>query len=500
MDRLHALTIGDIARENARSHPARTAIVCGDDRFTFPEFDERTTRLANTFLDNGLGAGDRVLWLGQNCHRLVETVFAAAKIGAMLCAANWRWTTEELVFAIDDFDPQVVLWQEREIGDRIRAARDRAGAKARWIHADAEGDYEPTLNDSRPDDPELDVDPGSPFLVIYTAAFGGRPNGAMLSHRGFILENLVVATLQRLSANQVYLNTGPLFHVGMFMTTLATFHLGGTNVIVPRYEPEEACRLIERERCTAAYIVGPMRQRLLEANKDNRYDLSSLKASEDTPWARAGGGYGQTEVTGLVTWRGIGPPGDGSHGRTLPVAQLRVVDDAGAEAENETSGEIVVRGPTAMTGYWNRPEENARRQRDDWHHTHDLGRREADGSVTFIGPRAHMIKSGVENIYPAEVEAAIARHSAVAEVCVIGVPDPRWDQNVKAVVVLKPGQTATTEELIEHCREQLASYKKPKIVEFTEKLPRDANGFIDRDAVDAAFGGGGYPGPKRTRG
>jgi long-chain acyl-CoA synthetase len=146
-----------------------------------------------------------------------------------------------------------------------------------------------------------------------------------------------------------------------------------------------------------------------------------------------------------------------------------------------------------MNGYWNRPDENARRQRNGWHHTSDLGRRETDGTITFIGPVTRMIKSAAENIYPAEVEGAIARHPAVAECAVIGIPDERWTQSVKAIVVLKDGATATAEEIIEHARAHIASYKKPRTVEFVEKLPRQ--GFaVDYDALDAQFGGGGYPG------
>jgi long-chain acyl-CoA synthetase len=205
-------------------------------------------------------------------------------------------------------------------------------------------------------------------------------------------------------------------------------------------------------------------------------------------------------VNGLVTFRGIGGEHEGTHGRTLPVAQLRIVDEDDQELPPGEVGEIVVRGPTAMVGYLHRREVNAHRQRGDWHHTFDLGRRETDGSITFIGPMTTMIKSGVENIYPAEVEAAIARHPSVAEVCVIGVPDPVWDQSVKAVVVPKDQHEVTEEEIIVHCKRNIASYKKPKAVEFAESLPKDANGMVDRDAVDQAFGGGGYPGPKRTRG
>ena len=157
------------------------------------------------------------------------------------------------------------------------------------------------------------------------------------------------------------------------------------------------------------------------------------------------------------------------------------------------TGEIVARGPTVMNGYWNRPEENEYRTRGGWHHTNDLGRREVDGSITFIGPATRMIKSAAENIYPAEVEGCIARHPAVAECAVIGVPDERWTQSVKAIVALHPDADATVDDIIEHCRQAIASYKKPRTVEFVDKLPR-AGFAVDYDALDARFGGGGYPG------
>jgi acyl-CoA synthetase (AMP-forming)/AMP-acid ligase II len=170
------------------------------------------------------------------------------------------------------------------------------------------------------------------------------------------------------------------------------------------------------------------------------------------------------------------------------------VDESGDDVAPGDVGEIVLRGPTVMVGYWNRDELNAARGAGGWHHTNDLGRREPDGSITFVGPKARMIKSAAENIYPAEVEAALATHPAVAVVCVIGVPDPTWAQAVRAVVVLCEGATADEAELIEHCRDRIASYKKPRSVVFTDALPRTATGLVDRDAVDAAFGGGGYPG------
>jgi long-chain acyl-CoA synthetase len=172
---------------------------------------------------------------------------------------------------------------------------------------------------------------------------------------------------------------------------------------------------------------------------------------------------------------------------------VRIVDPDDREVPAGETGEIVARGPTVMNGYWNRPEENARRRRGGWHHTNDLGRREADGTITFIGPATRMIKSAAENIYPAEVEGCISRHPAVAECAIIGVPDAQWTQSVKAIVVLRESASATTDEIVEHCRTHIASYKKPRTVEFVEKLPRD--GFVvDYASLDEQFGGGGYPG------
>jgi len=222
-----------------------------------------------------------------------------------------------------------------------------------------------------------------------------------------------------------------------------------------------------------------------------------MTSPDPSPWAARPGGYGQTEAVGMMTFSCLGVDADGTHGRPSPLLQVRVVDDAGREVDPGEVGELVARGPAVMGGYWNRPEENPRRHRDGWHHTHDLGRREADGSLTFIGPKTRMIKSAAENIYPAEVERCLASHPAVAECAVIGVPDPRWVQSVKAVVVRRDPRTVTEAELIEYCRATIAPYKKPRSIEFVDALPR-AGFVVDYDALDARFGGGNYPGG-RTR-
>jgi acyl-CoA synthetase (AMP-forming)/AMP-acid ligase II len=497
---LHGLTLHEILGQHRRSYPARTATVCGGGRWTWPELDERVARLASALEGEGVGPGDRVLWLGQNCHRVLEGTLAASRLGAVFCPVNWRQTAAELAFVVDDADPKVILWQEEEIGDATRSARDLASAGGRWIRHDDDGPdgYEAFLAgaDPMPED-AVEVDPAAAVMMIYTAAFGGRPNGALLSHRAVIAQSMVIASVQHITSDYTFLNSGPLFHLGTLWSTLTTFHMAGTNVFVRRVEAEELCRLVAEERCNGAFILPPTWAQIDEVNAGGRYDLSSLKANDDAPWFKNAGGTGQTEVMGMVTFNCIGGTAQGAHGRPSPMAQVRIHDEEGHELAPGEVGEIVVRGPVVMNGYHNRPELNAERQRGGWHHTNDLGRIEGDGSITFIGPKGRMLKSAAENIYPAEVEACIRAHPAVREAAIIGVPDERWVQSVKAIVVLEDGATATADDIIEHCRASIASYKKPRTVEFVDALPR--NGFfVDYDALDKRFGGGGYPGG-RTR-
>lgn len=510
MDPLHDLTLVDVIREHRRSRPTGTALVCGDSRIGYPELDSRTDRLANALVTAGVSPGDVVLWLGQNCHRLLEILIACAKAGAVLCPANWRQSVEEMVTLLQDTSPPVVVWQEVEIGSSIQKARDLWAGSALWLQHDTEGadSYEEFLSTGDPSEPGVEIEPSQPVIQLYTGAFGGVPNGALLSHRAILAQDLMVAMVQRITEETVYLNSGPMFHMATLMTTFATLRMGGTNVMTRRVDAEELCRLIEQERCTYGFVMGPTAHQILEVNKDGTYDLSSFRTFggssrwnemvtvDSSPWGRHPAGYGQTEVTGMLTYNALGIGSAGTSGRPSPLAQVRVVDPDGQEVDRGETGEIVVRGPIVTDGYHRRPELNAERTRGGWWHTGDLGRREADGSITFVAPLTRIVKSAAENIYPAEVESCLARHPAVKEAAIIGVPDPKWTQRVVAIVALQEGESATDEELIEHCRRHIASYKKPTAVHFVESLPR--KGFaLDYDELDARFGGGGYPGSGR---
>jgi long-chain acyl-CoA synthetase len=505
-DRMHQVTLADVLRDHARNRPRSTAAVCGDYRLDFPALDARVNQLAHALAGAGVGEGDRLLWLGQNCHRLLEGLLAAAKVGAVFCPANWRQSAEEFAFVVGDADPSVVFWQEAEIGDTLRQVRHDTGSKALWLQHDGQGEdsYESFISTAPVTDPRVAVNDASAVLMLYTAAFSGSPNGALLSHRALVIQGSFMALIQGVGADYVYLNCGPLFHVATFMTTLATFLSGGTNVFTPRADASELCRLIAEERCTGGFIMGPTMDQIIELNADGRYDLKTLRGFagkpqwtamitvDTSPWGRKPAGYGQTEVMGMATLNAL-EPSIGSSGRPAPFVRMAMLSPDGDELPAGETGEIGVRGPTVMNGYFNRPELNAERQAGGWHHTNDLGRIEVDGSLTFVGPKGRLIKSAAENIYPAEVEGCLRNHPAVADAAVIGVPDAKWGQNVTAVVVLAEGASATADDIIDHCRRSIASYKKPKTVEFVDALPRQ--GFtVDYDALDERFGGGGYPG------
>jgi long-chain acyl-CoA synthetase len=500
---VQSLSLAGILSEHSRRWAGRTAAVDGPVRLTYAELQVRVIRFANGLRENGIGSGDRILWLGQNSVRLLETILAAARIGAIVCPANWRQSPAELAFVIEDAGPKLVIWQENEIGGAIAEARKLKPSEALWLRHDGDSEYEAFLESGGTEEIEREIDPSTPLLMVYTAAFGGRPAGAMISHTAIIMQSLVYGPARGITQDYRYLNVGPLFHVATLIDLFATFVMGGLNVFLARNDPAEICRLIDAEKITGAFVIGPAAEQLVVANKGGKYDLSSLVALpgspewnamvtlDTSPWGRRPYGFGQTESLGYATHALLG--GQGGMGYADPVVQLRILDEAGKEVPNGTVGEIALRGPTVTSGYWNRSELTLQRQRDGWHRTNDLGRREADGSLSFIGPKGQLIKSAAENIYPAEVEACIRQHPAVKDVGVIGTPDPTWVQSVKAVVVLKPGETATEADIVEHCRARIASYKKPRQVVFVDAIPRSGPA-IDYARLNAEHGGGGYPG------
>jgi long-chain acyl-CoA synthetase len=510
-DSRHDLTFVSTLEEHRRSRPDELAVVDGTTRLTYSQLSDRVQRLSAVLADRGVTAGERVLWLGQNSFRLLELILACGQVGAMACPVNWRQSPGETRFVIDDLDPAVIAWEPDLYRDLVSEVMP--GSRACFIEATSRSGtdgYENLLAAST----AMRTGPAAlgahAQIIMYTAAHEGRPNGAMLTQQGLVASAFMHAAVNSLfDERPVFLAASPLFHIATLMGVLSTFLVGGTNVFYPKVSAREVCDLLEAEQCTWAYLTGPAVSEVAGFAAVPGRDLSSLRVPEAyvradsrwagvgraaaSPWARAMGAFGQTEAGGVISYAALALGAAGAAGRPSPWFQVRIVDPEGAEAKAGQAGELTARGISIGPGYWNRPALNARRLRDGWWHTGDLCRREADGSITFVGPMTRIIKSAKENIYPLEVEKCLLEHPLIKDAAVIGVPDATWEQSVLALVVAADGADLAPGDVISHCKERIASYKKPRQVQFVSELPRKGQQ-LDRDELDRRFGGGGYPG------
>jgi acyl-CoA synthetase (AMP-forming)/AMP-acid ligase II len=320
---LRRFTLGDLLREHRRSRPHMIASVDGAERHTYRELDSRVNRMADALRRRGIGPGDRIMWIGQNSAKVMETLLACAKIGAMICAANWRISPDEFRQINRNFDPRMVIWQDLEVGDIYRLNREEWQTHDRiWIQHDGVGadSYDELLASGADVDPEDDIDSELPLLVIYTAAFDGFPKAAQLSHTAILLQSMLSARGQAIDETSSYLMSGPMFHIGVLMGGFATLVSGGRCVYIRRVEPLELLDLVEHERITHAYLPGPAVEKMMAADIAGKRDLSSLFPTrelkhwtpplaipEHAPMRHHIGQYGQTELMGSVvlSWLGV---------------------------------------------------------------------------------------------------------------------------------------------------------------------------------------------------
>jgi len=349
--------------------------------------------------------------------------------------------------------------------------------------------------------PPAEVGGDDTFAVISTAAVDVIPRGAALSHANIVTANLTAMAAFGTTAADRYLLALPLFHVTALGTALVHLHAGAANVMVSRYDAEEAVRLIDRHRITHVSDFPPVLATLLDAADKAGSRLPSLRdvAGLDAPptiqrlhestGAKFWTGFGQSETTGFVSiQRVLDKPG--AAGRPVPAAHVRLVDDYDRDVPVGTPGEIVVRGPLVFQGYFAQPDVTAYTLRNGWHHTGDVGRFDADGWLYYVKrkPEKELIKPGGENVYPAEVETVIMQMDGVRGVCVYGVPDVKWGEAIKAVVEVKAAGRYTAQQVTDFVGGKIARFKRPHLVVFTDALPRTAEGAVDRDAVKAKFG------------
>lgn len=504
--------IGYWISKHASLHPEREALITPEGRFSYGALNREANRAAHALQAMGLQEGDRIGILSVNDPRFLFLLFGAAKIGLIVVPPNYRLSVPELVFQIQDAGIRV-LFVGIEQADLIPALREQASLEAVVVlgeEAPPGAIAYPVWTSDRPEsEPAEPIPWDRPLLIVYTSGTTGRPKGAVLTHSHMFWNAMNDIIALRLTAEDVTLTLLPLVHVGgIGLFTLPTLLLGGRVVLPRRFQPEEALRWIERERVTIVMGVPTIFQMLLESPLFDQVDLSSVRAfynggdrcplevveafrQRGLPF---GGGYGLTETSPTAFMLEpeefeVGTRALGFIGKPAFFTDARIVTPDGREAGPGEVGEIWLRGPNVFAGYWNLPQETDQAFHEGWFRTGDLAYRDEDGFTYIVGRLKEMFKSGGLNVYPAEVEAVLAQHPAVQEVCVIGVPDPKWGEVGRAVVVVRPGSTLSAEELLRWCEGRLARYKIPKSVVFVEALPRNALGKVIRAEVKARYGG-----------
>ncbi len=501
------MTVDYLIKRSAKKFGKRLALVDGDLRFTYEALNDRVNRLANGLLGMGLKKGDRVGVLFRNCHQAMESTLALNKAGFVYVPLNARYAGQEHVYMLNDSEANTVIYS-KEFSDTIDQIRHQIPGVKNYICAgEAENavSYEGLLDGSPGKEPDITISPEDLLYIRYTSGTTGKPKGVMLTHRNGVasIVNSIIDNVD-IKPDDVMVHVGPITHASGALI-LPHFILGAANVLLKEFDPELFLQTIERERATTIFVVPTMLIVLLQHPGLAKYDLSSLKTIKYgaapmplEPLKEAlrifgpilTQGYGLTEAplqdTGLRKEDHVvdGPPEVtarlASAGRELQLIQVRIVDDEGNELKPGEIGEIAIKGDNVMLGYWKNPEATAEKLRNGWLHTGDMAYKDEEGYIFIVDRKHDMIISGGFNIYPKEVEDAIYSHPSVSQCAVIGVPDDRWGESVKAVVVLKKGYQVTEQDIIDHCRKSIASYKKPKSVEFVDSIPVNPNGKVMR--------------------
>jgi len=508
------MVVGDILARTARLAPNREALVFGRTRLSYRAFDEAANRLANALRGLGVGAGERVAILLRNCHQYEIAVFGIAKAGGVAVPVNFRLNAEEIRFILTHAGARAVI-TSGEFLDLLDPVMPDLGDVKVWISVDGDrgraASFDRVLAMASAAPPGVPVAEGDLAFIFYTSGTTGLPKGAMITHANMTISAMIGAIELRLRAGEIGLFSIPLFHGGGGSAPMGFFLMGAT-AVVAEYDPERVAALIEAERVTTATFVPAMILFLLDSPGRRRYDLGSMKRILDgaapMPTDRLKevirewgiefyNIYGLTETALFLSvlhpedYAVDGPAEKvrrlGSVGREAVGIELRVIDDGGHEVATGGTGEIIARGRNITSGYWNAPEETARVLRGGWFHTGDVAMTDDEGYLYIVDRKKDIIISGGENISSVQVEEALYTHPAVREAAVIGIPDDRWGEAVRAIVVLREGMAANEAEVIEHCRARLASYKKPRAVDFVATLPRNPSGKVLKHVLREPF-------------
>lgn len=499
-------TLGDLARMHARVRPDAIALSFEGRATTYGDFDQLSNRVANGLLAEELEPGDRVGFLGKNSDLLFQIVFGCAKSRTVFVGLNWRLAPDELVYLINDSSIEV-LFVGAEFREVVQALRARTPALRVIVAMEAGHSQWPEFAAWR--DRQSGADPAIPVgtediaIQMYTSGTTGGPKGVELPHRAFFAmqrqPGYDAVESERWTDRDVSLLAMPAFHIGGVGWGIIGLRAGANTVVIREFDPGVVLEAIQNHRITRLFLVPTAMRMVLQHPRARETAFDSLTyityAASPIPLDLLREAlaifkcgfvqlYGMTETTGGATYL---PPEDHdvagnermhSAGKPFPGVQIKVVDPQGQSLPPKSMGEICIASPTNMRGYAHQPEATARTLIDGYVHTGDAGFLDEDGYVYVLDRAKDMIVSGAENIYPAEIETVVASHPDVMECAVIGVPDERWGEAVKAIVVLRPGKSVSAEALLDFVRQHIARYKVPKSVEFVAGLPRNAAGKV----------------------
>ncbi len=483
--------------------PDALALQCGATRYTYAGFARRVDEVAGRFAALGLGRGDVIAFLGLNNPEMLAMLFACARLGALLTPLNWRRAPPELARTLAETRPQLVCAEPGFIAALGASAEQLRGVGCLALGAtEAPGWLE---WESVAPAPRVPVagDESSPLLICHTSGTAGEPKGAVLTQRALLWNAVNSAHMHDLTSADRVLTTLPLFHVGgLNIQTLPALHAGAAVTLHPKFDVAAVFDAIAQQRITLTVLVPTQLVAMMEHPRWATADLSSLRvistgstiigpdlvhkvAQRGVPLIQV---YGSTETCPIATYVRAADAmrKAGSAGAPALHCEIRIVDEAGQDLPHHADGEILVRGPSVMQGYWNAPEATAAALQDGYYHTGDVGHVDEEGYLYVVSRKKDMIISGGENIYPAEVESVLAGCRGIEEACVVGRPDQRWGEVVVAAVVRRAGATLGVQDVLALFDGRIARYKHPREIVFLERLPRTALGKVRIEEVRAA--------------
>lgn len=509
--------LSDIVTRQVPIRPNKTALIFEGNSLTYKELDDGSNRTANGLLSWGVKPGDRIAYLGKNSHHYYELLFGVAKAGAVLCPINWRLALPEIEYILNDFKPRI-LFVGIEFIEKINPLRKAVNCIEHIVTMEESELPEVHYTDwqqQHPTEPTgIRRKETDDALQMYTSGTTGHPKGAILSNKSLITAYERFRDRPNPSWNvwndkDVSLIPMPGFHIGGTAWGLTTMAHGATGVVMRNFVPTDVLGYIDEFKISKLFLVPAALQIVVNQEGVNDVDFSQLnfifygaapmplpllEKSIDTFGCGFAQFYGMTETSGTICAL---PPEDhdingnvrmGSVGKALPGVAIKVWGETGQELPSGEVGEIVTRSEMNMNGYWNLPDATSSTLTDEgWLQTGDMGYLDADGYLFLKDRKKDMIISGGENIYPAEVENALYSHPKVADAAVIGVPDKKWGEAVKACIVMKPGECLTEAEIIAWTREKIAKFKCPKSVDFLDTLPRNPSGKVLRRLLRAPY-------------